>query len=195
MFYSAVFLKTSSLGSNLSDSSEGLILVGKGGAGIYKHFCKKDQKVGTSKEKVSLSRVWLFETPWTVSCQAPLSIIFPQQEYWSRLSFLLQGIFPTQGLNSSLLHCIHILYCLSHQGKSVHQQITAENKQTNKQTNKQKNPRDLKLMNLAFFYVWENVRLWGHWNHSFDMHLSYLGPVWFPACIPLVHLGMTAVAW
>ena len=28
---------------------------------------------------------------------------------------LLQGIFLTQGLNLSLLHCRHILYCLSHQ--------------------------------------------------------------------------------
>ena len=30
---------------------------------------------------------------------------------------LLQGIFPTQGSNPSLLHCRHILYCLSHQGR------------------------------------------------------------------------------
>jgi len=29
---------------------------------------------------------------------------------------LLQGIFPTQGLNPSLLHCRQMLYCLSHQG-------------------------------------------------------------------------------
>ena len=29
--------------------------------------------------------------------------------------FLLQGIFPTQGLNSGLLHHRQILYCLSHQ--------------------------------------------------------------------------------
>ena len=29
---------------------------------------------------------------------------------------LLQGIFPTQGLNSDLLHCRWILYHLSHQG-------------------------------------------------------------------------------
>ena len=28
--------------------------------------------------------------------------------------FLLQGIFPTQGLNPDLLHCRQILYCLSH---------------------------------------------------------------------------------
>ena len=29
---------------------------------------------------------------------------------------LLQGIFPTQGLNPGLLHCRWVLYCLSHQG-------------------------------------------------------------------------------
>ena len=29
--------------------------------------------------------------------------------------FLLQGIFPTQGSNPSLLHCLQILYHLSHQ--------------------------------------------------------------------------------
>ena len=28
--------------------------------------------------------------PWTVACQAPLSMEFSRQEYWSRLSFLLQ---------------------------------------------------------------------------------------------------------
>ena len=32
---------------------------------------------------------------------------------------LVQGIFPTQGLNPGLLHCRQILYCLSHQGKST----------------------------------------------------------------------------
>ena len=29
--------------------------------------------------------VWLFVTPWTVTCQAPLSRAFPTQEYWSGL--------------------------------------------------------------------------------------------------------------
>ena len=32
---------------------------------------------------------------------------------------LLQGIFLTQGLNHSLLHCRQILYHLSHQGKPL----------------------------------------------------------------------------
>ena len=36
--------------------------------------------------------------------------------------FLLQGIFPTQGLNLGLLHCRRSLYCLSHQGNSLLQE-------------------------------------------------------------------------
>ena len=51
----------------------------------------------------SLSHVRLFATPWTVACQAPLSMGFSRQEYWSGLHFLLQGIFQTQGLNAHLL--------------------------------------------------------------------------------------------
>ena len=33
------------------------------------------------------SCVWLFATPWTVACQAPLSVGFSWQEYWSGLAF------------------------------------------------------------------------------------------------------------
>ena len=33
------------------------------------------------------SHVWLFTTPWTVALQAPLSMEFSREEYWSRLSF------------------------------------------------------------------------------------------------------------
>ena len=46
------------------------------------------------KEKMkvkSLSRVWLFVTPWTVAYQAPLSMGFSRQGYWSRLPFLSPG--------------------------------------------------------------------------------------------------------
>ena len=34
-----------------------------------------------------LSHVQLFVTPWTVACQAPLSVGFSRQEYWSGLPF------------------------------------------------------------------------------------------------------------
>ena len=37
----------------------------------------------------SLSRAWLFETPWTVAHQAPLSMGFSRQEYWSGLPLTL----------------------------------------------------------------------------------------------------------
>ena len=40
-----------------------------------------------------------------VACQAPRCIVFPRQEYWTRLHFLFQRISPTQGSNPSLLHC------------------------------------------------------------------------------------------
>ena len=48
------------------------------------------------------------------SLQAPSSVGFSRQEYWSGCRFLLQGIFLTQGLNTGLPHCR--LYPLSHQG-------------------------------------------------------------------------------
>ena len=38
-----------------------------------------------------LSRVQLFETPWTVARQAPLSMGFSRQEYWSGLPFPSPG--------------------------------------------------------------------------------------------------------
>ena len=34
-----------------------------------------------------LSHVQLFVTPWTVACQAPLSMGFSKQDYWSGLPF------------------------------------------------------------------------------------------------------------
>ena len=51
--------------------------------------------------KLCLSPSW---PPWTVACQAPLSMGFPRQEYWSGLSLPSPGISPTQGWNLCLLH-------------------------------------------------------------------------------------------
>ena len=42
----------------------------------------------------SFSRVQLFVTPWTVACQAPLSLGFSRQEYWSGLPFPSSGNHP-----------------------------------------------------------------------------------------------------
>ena len=45
---------------------------------------------GKGKVK-SLSHVRLFATPWTITYQAPLSMGFSRQEYWSRLPFPSPG--------------------------------------------------------------------------------------------------------
>ena len=39
-----------------------------------------------------------FATPWTVACQAPLSMGFPRQEYWSGLPFPSPGNLPNPGI-------------------------------------------------------------------------------------------------
>ena len=50
----------------------------------------------------SLSHVRLFVTPWTVAYQAPPSIGFSREEYWSGLPSPAPGIFWTQGSNPGL---------------------------------------------------------------------------------------------
>ena len=44
--------------------------------------CCEDGKVKTES---AVSRVWLFATPWTMAHQAPPSVEFSRQEYWSGL--------------------------------------------------------------------------------------------------------------
>ena len=45
-----------------------------------------------------LNHVRLFSTPWTVACQAPLSVGFSREEYWSGLPFLSPGNLPDPGI-------------------------------------------------------------------------------------------------
>ena len=46
-------------------------------------------------------------TPWAVASQAPPSMRFPRQEYWSGLPFLLPGDLPDPGIDPHLLHLLH----------------------------------------------------------------------------------------
>ena len=46
----------------------------------------------------SLSRVRLFEILWTIARQAPPSMGFPGQEYWSGLPFPSSGDLPNPGI-------------------------------------------------------------------------------------------------
>ena len=46
----------------------------------------------------SLGRVLILSTPWTVAHQAPLSIGFSRQEYWSGVLFPSPGDLPDPGI-------------------------------------------------------------------------------------------------
>ena len=57
-------------------------------------------------------------TPWTVArLFCPWNS--PGKNIVMGCHSLLQGIFPTKGLNLHLLHCRQTLYCLSHQGSPL----------------------------------------------------------------------------
>ena len=73
-----------------------------------------DQRKKWKKVKL-LSRIRLFETPWTVARQDPLSMEFSRGEYWNGL-FLLQRNFLTQEYNPHPQHWRQIFYHLSKQG-------------------------------------------------------------------------------
>ena len=54
-----------------------------------------------------LSHVQLFATPWTVAHDAPLSMEFSRQEYWSRLPFPSPGDLPNPGIKLRSLVSLH----------------------------------------------------------------------------------------
>ena len=80
---------------------------------------KKKKKFLDSHMLSLLCRVRLFVTPWTIARQAPPSIGFSRQEYWSGLPFPPPGDLPNPGIEPGcllcLLYCRRIVYPLSHE--------------------------------------------------------------------------------
>ena len=62
---------------------------------LFSHFCLLLRVLCCAW---SLSRVQLFVTPWTIAYQAPLSMGFSRQEYWSGLPFPSPGDLPDPGI-------------------------------------------------------------------------------------------------
>ena len=56
-------------------------------------ICIRKRKVEISRTVVSYSAI-----PWTVACQAPLSMKFSRQEYWRELPFPSPGDLPNPGI-------------------------------------------------------------------------------------------------
>ena len=70
-----------------------------GGCGHRSHYLSHAKRAPYHWKKVkSFSHVRLFATPWTVAQQAPLSIGFSRQEYWSGLPFPSPGDLPDPGI-------------------------------------------------------------------------------------------------
>ena len=59
---------------------------------------KRREDVWEKKVKVSHTVVSDSAIPWTVVCQAPLSLEFSRQEYWSGLPFPSSGDLPDPGI-------------------------------------------------------------------------------------------------
>ena len=72
----------------------------------------------------SLSQVQLFATPWAVGSQAPLSMEFSIQEYWSGLPLPTPGDLPGSG-NQTCISCVSCIdqqifyHCISWEAPSI----------------------------------------------------------------------------
>ena len=64
------------------------------------------------------SRAWLFATLQTVACQAPQSIRFSRQEYWSGLPFPSPGDLPDPGIQPMSLMSWSITLIISDENKT-----------------------------------------------------------------------------
>ena len=69
-----------------------------------------------------------FGTPWTVASQAPLAWNSPGKDTGMGCHCLLQVILLTQGSNSGLQHCWHILYHLRHLGSLLKWYVSLNSK-------------------------------------------------------------------
>ena len=66
-----------------------------------------------------LSRSVVSDSLWPMDCSppgSPVHVASPGKNTGVGCHVILQGIFPTQGLNPGLPHCRWILYQLSHEG-------------------------------------------------------------------------------
>ena len=105
------------------------------------------------------SNIWLFEILWTAAHQAPLSMGFSKQEYWSGLPFPS----PRNLLNPEILHWQVDSLPLSHLG-SLQKQTSIWIKATNYERESQiwsKSSNQNFLLNQTSFRIWLMLKFHG----------------------------------
>ena len=60
-----------------------------------------------------------FATPWTVTCQDPLSMGLPRQKYWSELPFPSPGDLPDPGIEPASLALESIFFTTEPPGNNL----------------------------------------------------------------------------
>ena len=65
---------------------------------LYDVIYMESERYKVKVKVKSLSCIRLFATPWTVAYQAPPSMGFSRQEYWSGLPFPSPGDLPDPGI-------------------------------------------------------------------------------------------------
>ena len=88
--------------------------------GLHLHCCPADRFISDGGGEVAKSCLTLVIT-WTAAHQSPLSMSFPGKNTGVGCHFLLQEIFPTQGLNLHLLHCRRFFTTEPPEKPQVHQ--------------------------------------------------------------------------
>ena len=90
-----------SRGGRFSMETVGMVTSIKGGKWHRASYDNCQCPLATNIKCLSLRRVWLFATPWTVVHQAPLSTEFSRQEYWNGLPFPPPGDLPDPRIKPS----------------------------------------------------------------------------------------------
>ena len=120
----------------------------------------------------SLSHVQLFETPWTVVFQAPPSMGFSRQEYWSGLPFPSPRDLPNRGIEprSPALQA-DAFYHLSYQG-SLYIAMELKNLKYNIATSLS---NDTLKLNISFIKI-KGEKFYFEYHHCIS---EIIGTSWF----------------
>ena len=133
----------------------------------------------------SVSRVRLFATPWTVAHQAPLSMGFPRQEYWSGVPFPSPGGASLGGSEAPLTSVLYIGFHVKKQFLLLKSFENTKTSPVSIKANKMKVERRSETMTQVS---------WPHWSFPAILAVNSLYPsyeVWLAVPTPDLNIQNT----